>query len=85
MDLPLTGTDALVHRPLVDRVVLPPEELSRLTPAELTRRTTALAPRIAELAEEAERLRRPSDEAWNALRRAGYFYQFTPRAFGGMA
>ena len=60
-------------------------ELDALTPAELTRRTTALAPMIAAHAAEAERLRRPSDAVWSALRRSGFYYQFVPRAFGGMA
>lgn len=53
-----------------------------LTPAELTRRTIARAPRIAELATEAERLHRPTDEGWG---QSGCFCQFTPKAFGGMA
>ena len=60
-------------------------EADGLTPAELTCRTTALALRMAEFAPEAERLRRPTDERWAALRASGYFYQFVPRAFGGMA
>lgn len=60
-------------------------ELAGLTPAELTRRTTALAPMIASHAQEAECLRHPVDEVWSALRQSGFFYQFVPKAFGGMA
>lgn len=55
------------------------------TPAELTRRTTALAPMIAAHAAEAERLRRIPDPVWSALADAGFFRQFVPKAFGGMA
>lgn len=76
--------------PLADRRIpkggdfLTPGELSTLTPAELTRRVKALAPMIAANAGEAERLRRPVDEVWNALRASGFFYQFVPRRFGGL-
>lgn len=59
-------------------------ERAALTPALLVERMQALAPGIAAQAAEAERLRRPVDAVWNALRRAGYFYQFVPRAYGGM-
>ncbi len=55
------------------------------TPAELTRRMTALRPMIAAHAAEAERLRRVSDPVWSALRESGFFHQFVPKAFGGMA
>ncbi len=61
------------------------QEAANLTPAELTQRTSALAPMIAEYASEAERLRKPVDEVWAALQRSGYFYQLVPREFGGMA
>jgi 3-hydroxy-9,10-secoandrosta-1,3,5(10)-triene-9,17-dione monooxygenase len=60
-------------------------ELSALTPAELTRRIAKLAPMIAGHAAEAERLRHPVDEVWSALRASGFFYQFVPKKFGGMA
>lgn len=60
-------------------------ELAALTPAELTRRTTALGPMIAAHAAETEQLRRISDPVWSALRKSGFFYQFVPKAFGGMA
>ncbi len=60
------------------------EALAALTPEILAERTAALAPRIAAAAGEAERLRRPMDEIWNALRAAGYFYMFVPRRFGGL-
>lgn len=76
--------------PLADRRIpkggdyLSAEELAKLTPEELTRRVKALAPMIAEHAAEAERLRRPADEVWQALRDSGFFYQFVPKQFGGM-
>ena len=55
------------------------------TPAELTRRMTALKPMIAAHAAETERLRRVSDPVWSALQESGFFRQFVPKAFGGMA
>lgn len=76
--------------PLADRRIpaggdfLSPQALAELTPDLLVQRMKDLAPRIAAAAEEAERLRRPVDEIWNALRAAGYFYQFVPKAFGGL-
>ncbi len=76
--------------PLADRRIpaggdfLSAEELAGLTPAELLRRVRALVPLIAAKAGEAERLRRPVDEVWSALRKAGFFYQFVPKRFGGM-
>lgn len=60
------------------------EELDALTPQELVRRTTALKPLLAAHAEECERLRRPVDSVWNAIRATGCFYHFVPRAFGGL-
>jgi len=59
-------------------------DLAELTPGCLIERIKALQPRIAAAAAEAERLRRPVDEIWNALRAAGYFYQFVPKVFGGL-
>lgn len=86
MNLPLENAEGLADRPAVlHGDFLSRTELKALTPQELTRRTKILAPRIAELAPEAERLRRPTDEAWQALRASGYFYQFVPKRFGGVA
>lgn len=59
-------------------------ELAALTPAALCERVRALQPLIAEHAAEAERLRRPHDAVWAALRECGFFYQFVPKEFGGM-
>jgi alkylation response protein AidB-like acyl-CoA dehydrogenase len=64
---------------------LGPEELLGLTPAELTRRISELRPMIAAHAAAAERLHGPVDEVWQALRKAGFFYQFVPKHFGGLA
>ncbi|MGH7019672.1 MAG: hypothetical protein ACREEY_07335, partial [Brevundimonas sp.] len=58
---------------------LAPEAVAALTPAELTARITALKPMIAAASAEAERLRRPVDAVWNALRATGYFYMYVPR------
>lgn len=59
-------------------------EVAALDPAELTRRTTALAPLVRDSAAEAERLRRPVAAVWSAIRNSGFFYQFVPRSRGGM-
>lgn len=64
---------------------LDPAAAAHLTPAELARRTAALAPLAAAKAADAERLRRPVAEVWAAIRASGFFYQFVPRAFGGLA
>ncbi|CAN7507783.1 hypothetical protein LJR164_003482 [Phenylobacterium sp. LjRoot164] len=77
-------------QPLADRRIpaggdfLSAQALAELTPELLVKRMKELAPAIAAAAGEAERLRRPVDEIWNALRAAGYFYQFVPKAFGGL-
>lgn len=63
---------------------LPPEEVAALTPQELLKRIKALQPLIASQSAEAESLRRPTDEVWNALRASGYFYIYVPRMFGGL-
>lgn len=79
-----------IDPPLADRRIptggdfLSAKALAELTPDLLVQRMKDLAPRIAAAAQEAERLRRPVDEIWNALRAAGYFYQFVPKAFGGL-
>ncbi len=79
------ATHTLAHRsPPAGDDYLSVEALSMLTAAELTRRTAALAPLVASCAAEAERLRRPVDRVWNALRASGFFYQFVPKRFGGL-
>jgi alkylation response protein AidB-like acyl-CoA dehydrogenase len=83
-------TDTPDAIPLADRRIpaggdwLTPAELAALTPAILVERMRALAPQVAAAAAEAERLRRPVDAVWNALRAAGYFYMYVPRRFGGL-
>lgn len=82
--------DASSPTPLADRRIpaggdwLTREELAALTPAELVRRAQALKPLLAAHTREAERLRRPVDAVWDALRRSGIFYHFVPRAYGGL-
>ena len=63
---------------------LTPEELRALTPALVIERTRALTPLLAAHALEAERLRRPVDSVWAAIRATGYFYQMVPKRFGGL-
>lgn len=63
---------------------LSPTELAGLDAAELVRRTTELGPLIRDHAAEAERLRRPVAAVWAAIRKSGFFYQFVPRARGGL-
>jgi 3-hydroxy-9,10-secoandrosta-1,3,5(10)-triene-9,17-dione monooxygenase len=60
------------------------EDVARLDPAELVRRVKALQPLIAGKAGEAEKLRRPVDEVWSALRASGIFYMLIPKRFGGL-
>lgn len=59
-------------------------ELAALTPEILIDRMAALKPLAADHANEAERLRRPVDAVWNAIRATGYFYVYVPRRFGGL-
>lgn len=63
---------------------LPREEVSKLTPEILLARVKALQPLIAERAPIAEKLRRPDDEVWSALRHSGVFYLLIPKEFGGL-
>ncbi|MBS0411970.1 MAG: acyl-CoA dehydrogenase [Proteobacteria bacterium] len=83
-------TTTLADPPLADRRIpaggdwLSPQALAELTPEVLLERTRALAPRAAAAAAEAEGLRRPVDDVWNALRASGYFYMYVPRRFGGL-
>ena len=66
-----------IDPPLADRRIpaggdfLSAQALAELTPELLVQRMKDLAPQIAAAAPEAERLRRPVDEIWNALRAAG--------------
>ena len=63
---------------------LEPDEVASLDAATLVERIRALAPLMAARAEEAERQRRPDDEVMAALRRAGVYYHFVPKRFGGL-
>lgn len=60
------------------------DDLAKLTPAELVARTQALRPLLAANAVQAEALRRPVDEVWQAIRDSGVFYHFVPKAYGGL-
>jgi len=63
---------------------LTPDQLAAITPDELVRRARALVPMLAAHAAEAERLRRPVDSVWQALRDSGIFYHFVPKVYGGL-
>jgi len=60
------------------------DEVAQLNGPELVRRIKALQPLIASRAAESEKLRRPSDEVWSALRASGIFYLMVPKRFGGL-
>jgi alkylation response protein AidB-like acyl-CoA dehydrogenase len=81
----LTRSEAVVaiQRPAGDDF-LAPEEVRKLTPEVLVQRALALKPLLAERARAAEKERRPDETVWAEMRRAGFFYQFVPRRFGGM-
>ena len=76
--------------PLADRRLpqggdwLSREELASVTPNGLVNRTVALKPLLAANSREAERLRRPVDAVWEALRASGIFYHFVPKMYGGL-
>lgn len=55
-----------------------------MSPHPLVERARALAPLLAEQAEEAERLRRPTDAVIEALEAAGVFELMVPKCFGGL-
>ena len=63
---------------------LSPERLKALTTKAIIAATTALKPRLAEMAAVAERQRRPIDELWAELRASGYFYMLIPKRYGGL-
>lgn len=60
------------------------DTLARMTPALLIERAAGLKPLLAEHALEAEKLRRPLDAVWRAIRRSGVFYHFVPKCYGGL-
>lgn len=63
----------------------PAQQASRMCDAaELVRRTTALKPLLRAKAETAEKMRRPDDEAWAAIRETGIFHAFVPKKYGGL-
>lgn len=80
----MTGEPLADIRPPKGDDFLSRADLAALTPEELVRRTTALKPLVAANARECERLRRPVDEVWNALRATGCFYHFVPKPYGGL-
>ena len=60
-----------------------PAEVSALTPEIVRNRIVSLKPMISEYAAEAERLRHPHPDVWNAVRSTGFFYHFVPKKYGG--
>ncbi len=83
-------SDSASSTPLADRRIprgndwLSREQLDAITPGELVRRTIALKSLLAANSREAERLRRPVDAVWDALRASGIFYHFVPKIYGGL-
>lgn len=80
----------MTERTLADRSIpkgddfLSADELARLSPEVLAARVRDIAPLAAKLARETETRRKPDQGVWNALRQAGYFYQYVPKEFGGL-
>ena len=60
------------------------EELAALTPETLVSRARALTPLLSRNAMECERLRRPVNDCWDAIRKTGVFYHFVPKRYGGL-
>jgi len=60
------------------------DEVAAITPAILRERTLALKPMIAARARDTELARRPLPDVWSALARAGIFYHFVPKRYGGL-
>ena len=63
---------------------LEPGEVASLTAHDLLARVNELLPLVASRAEWAELHRRPDDEVMAAMRRAGLYYHFVPKRFGGL-
>jgi 3-hydroxy-9,10-secoandrosta-1,3,5(10)-triene-9,17-dione monooxygenase len=63
---------------------LPREQLARVTANDLVNRTVALKPLLAADSREAERIRRPVDAVWEALRASGIFNHFVSKMYGGL-
>jgi alkylation response protein AidB-like acyl-CoA dehydrogenase len=81
----MTSSPSLADRRIPDgHDFLSRNEVARLDPSELVRRMKELQPLIASRAAEGEKLRRPTDEVWSALRASGIFYMLIPKRFGGM-
>lgn len=76
--------ETVVRHPPRGDDFLSPAELKVLTAEKIIAATTALKPRLAALARQAEDQRRPIDELWDELRRSGYFYMLTPKRYGGL-
>src|SRR5215475_3354641 len=82
--------DQISSMPLADRQLptgndwLSGEQLGVITTDELIGRTVALKSLLAANSREAERIRRPVDAVWDALRASGIFYHFVPKVYGGL-
>src|SRR5215475_3909309 len=82
--------DQTSSMPLADRQLptgndwLSGEQLGVITTDELVRRTVGLKSLLAANSREAERIRRPVDAVWDALRASGIFYHFVPKMYGGL-
>ena len=63
---------------------LSPEEIKKLTPRKVVENVRALKPLLKSLRRTAELQRRPTDEGWNAVRKAGYFNLMVPKELNGL-
>ena len=59
-------------------------ELKDLTIEKVVENCRKLTPLIAEESAESEKLGRPTDRAWEAIIRTGYFYLMVPKKYGGL-
>jgi alkylation response protein AidB-like acyl-CoA dehydrogenase len=80
----MQGPEAVARHPPGPGDFPSAEALKTLTAAKVIAATTALKPRLAAAARQAEAQRRPIDALWDELRRSGYFHMLVPRQYGGL-
>ena len=59
-------------------------DITKLTPQIVIENLRKLKPFLAGQAAESEKLRRPTEAAWSAIRRSGYYYLMLPKIEGGL-
>lgn len=60
------------------------EEVKALTPAKVVANVRAIVPLIKEERRATELRRMPTQKAWDAIRKTGYFYLMVPKVWGGL-